>query len=115
MLTRATLRVMTPYRAEFNTTLAANYSLAAFAVTFIAGSLVLCALVQKEVFLRFREAQEELRVLRGLLPICMHCRNIQDDAGDWTQLEEYVTRHTEAEFSHGLCPSCLRDKYPDYA
>lgn len=53
------------------------------------------------------------RVLRGLLPICCQCKRIRDDAGEWRVLEEYLTRHTEATFTHGICPTCVELCYPD--
>ena len=52
-------------------------------------------------------AREEVRTLRGIVPICAECKLIRDDAGEWQQMESFVARRTEAEFSHGLCPSCL--------
>ena len=59
------------------------------------------------------EAQRE--VLSGLLPICSHCKRIRDDSGYWNQVESYVSKHSEAEFSHSLCPSCLLEHYPEHA
>jgi len=60
-----------------------------------------------------REALERIKTLRGLLPICMHCKKIRDDSGYWQKLEEYLGEHSEAEFSHGICPSCFERNYPD--
>jgi hypothetical protein len=51
-------------------------------------------------------AMEEVRVLRGLLPICAWCRRIHEDDGSWQQFETYVANHTQAEFTHGICPDC---------
>ncbi len=48
-----------------------------------------------------------LRTLRGLIPICATCKRIRDDDGAWNRLEEYISAHTDAEFSHGICPECL--------
>ncbi len=59
------------------------------------------------------EAQR--KTLGGLLPICSHCKRIRDDSGYWRQVETFVATHSEAEFSHSLCPSCLREHYPDHA
>jgi hypothetical protein len=58
--------------------------------------------------------QEEVRTLRGLLPICMVCKKIRDDQGNWESLEDYIMRHTEANFTHGLCPTCLQEHYSHY-
>jgi hypothetical protein len=52
-------------------------------------------------------AGQEIRTLRGILPICAWCKKIRDDQGAWSQLERYLSEHTDAEFSHGICPDCL--------
>jgi PAS domain S-box-containing protein len=62
---------------------------------------------------QLRRAMEQVKTLRGIVPICMHCKKIRDDKGYWNQVEVYVRKHTEAEFSHGLCPDCLVRLYPD--
>jgi PAS domain S-box-containing protein len=59
-------------------------------------------------------ALSEVRTLEGLLPICMHCKRIRDEQGEWTAVESYVRARTEAEFSHGICPSCFVRHYPEY-
>nr|WP_246325451.1 hypothetical protein [Dissulfurirhabdus thermomarina] len=59
-------------------------------------------------------ALEEVRTLSGFLPICSACKKVRDDKGYWRQIEEYVTEHSEAQFSHGLCPECLARLYPQY-
>lgn len=51
----------------------------------------------------------------GLLPICAHCKKIREDDGSWVSIEKYITDHSEAEFSHGLCPDCVKELYPQYA
>jgi phosphoserine phosphatase RsbU/P len=61
------------------------------------------------------EALEHVKTLRGLVPICAHCKKVRDDKGYWRQVEEYVGSHTHAEFSHGICPDCARELYPDLA
>ncbi|MBN1320493.1 MAG: GAF domain-containing protein [Thermoleophilia bacterium] len=61
------------------------------------------------------QALSEVRTLRGLLPMCSRCHKIRDDAGLWTQVEQYLTEHTDALVSHGLCPDCLREFFPDEA
>ena len=53
-----------------------------------------------------REALDHIKTLQGILPICMYCKKILDDLGCWNQLEEYVSQHSDAEFSHGICPEC---------
>lgn len=59
-------------------------------------------------------ALEEIRTLRGILPICMHCKQIRDESGGWVRLEKYVQEHSHAEFTHGVCPACLKKHYPWY-
>jgi Protein of unknown function (DUF1638) len=59
-------------------------------------------------------ALEDVRTLQGLLPICANCKMIKGSDGSWTQIEQYVTSHSSAVFSHGLCPDCYSKLYPDY-
>ncbi|MDK2743874.1 MAG: response regulator [Nitrospira sp.] len=59
-----------------------------------------------------QRALKEVKVLRGLIPICASCKKIRNDGGFWQQLEEYIGEHSEAEFSHGLCQPCLKKLYP---
>jgi hypothetical protein len=61
-----------------------------------------------------KEALADVKQLSGLLPICMHCKKIRDDQGYWNQLESYISKHSEALFSHGLCPACAKKYYPQY-
>lgn len=49
----------------------------------------------------------------GLLPICASCKNIRDDKGYWNQIESYLQKHSDAEFSHGICPDCMEKLYGD--
>jgi len=58
-------------------------------------------------------AMGRIRTLRGIVPICANCKKIRDDQGYWNQVEVYVRDHTEAEFSHGICPGCIRELYPE--
>ena len=55
----------------------------------------------------------DIRVLKGLLPICSSCKKIRDDKGNWENLEKYITSRTASQFSHSLCPDCRREQYPD--
>ena len=59
---------------------------------------------ERELF----QAQKEIRTLSGVLPICAECKSVRDESGEWSRLERYLTRHSDASFSHGLCPPCLR-------
>lgn len=55
----------------------------------------------------------EIRTLQGMLPICSWCKKIRNDAGLWTQVEHYLAEHTEASFTHGMCPECSKEHFPD--
>ena len=54
----------------------------------------------------------EITTLRGILPICSNCKKIRDDKGYWNKVENYIVEHSDAKFSHGLCPDCMRKLYP---
>ncbi|MBI4810188.1 MAG: PAS domain S-box protein [Ignavibacteriales bacterium] len=60
-----------------------------------------------------KEALSEVKMLTGLLPICSNCKKIRDDGGYWTQVETYIAKHTDATFTHGLCPDCIKELFPD--
>jgi DNA-binding response OmpR family regulator len=59
------------------------------------------------------QALDQVKTLRGIVPICANCKKIRDDTGYWNQVEVYVRDHTEAEFSHGICPDCMKKLYPE--
>ncbi len=66
-----------------------------------------------EEALRARDAAlAEVDALRGLLPICAHCKRIRDDAGAWQAVEAYVEAHSQASFTHGICPACQKAHFP---
>ena len=58
------------------------------------------------------EAKDEVKVLKGILPICSSCKKIRDDQGYWSQVESYIREHSDATFSHSICPDCLKKLYP---
>ena len=58
-----------------------------------------------------RSLERRVKVLEGLVPICAHCKNIRNESGEWERLEKYITRRSEAEFSHGICPACSEKHY----
>jgi len=62
---------------------------------------------QKRITAELRDALENVQILRGLIPMCGHCKKIRDDSGYWTQVESYIEKRSEAEFTHGICPECL--------
>lgn len=61
---------------------------------------------------RLQKALQEISTLKGLLPICSSCKKIRDDKGYWKEIEEYIAAHSDAQFSHGICPDCARRLYP---
>ena len=67
----------------------------------------------KETIIRLQNVLNEVQQLRGLLPICANCKRIRDERETWQALEVYIQAHSEAKFSHGLCPDCLRELYPE--
>jgi PAS domain S-box-containing protein len=60
-----------------------------------------------------QEASAKVRILKGMLPICSYCKRIRDDDGKWEQLEWYITKRSQAEFSHSICPECMNKRYPN--
>ena len=59
------------------------------------------------------EAVKEIKTLKGIIPICASCKNIRDDKGYWNQIESYIKEHSDADFSHSICPECAEKLYPD--
>ena len=68
---------------------------------------------REKLISELQEALESIKTLRGMLPICASCKKIRDDKGYWNQLESFISSHTQAEFSHGLCPDCMTKLYPE--
>lgn len=60
-----------------------------------------------------REAQSKIKILSGIIPICSYCKEIRDDKGYWNKLEQFISEHSEAEFSHGICDKCMDIHFPD--
>jgi PAS domain S-box-containing protein len=69
---------------------------------------------REKLISELREALAGIRTLKGLLPICSSCKKVRDDKGYWNQIEAYVSEHSEAEFTHGICPECAQKLYPGY-
>ena len=61
-----------------------------------------------------KEAVDTINTLHGIIPICSNCKKIRDDKGSWSQIEAYIMKHSEAQFSHGICPECARKFYPEF-
>jgi hypothetical protein len=66
---------------------------------------------ERETVQALREALSQVKTLSGLIPICASCKKIRDDKGYWNQLETFIQEHSEAEFSHGICPDCMKKLY----
>lgn len=69
---------------------------------------------QNVLISELEKALAEIRTLRGLIPICGSCKKIRDDEGYWDHVEVYVSKRTDAVFSHGICPECAERLYPEY-
>jgi len=87
----------------------------------VVGEIFTNALERKraeEALLRERDklqgALAKIKTLSGMLPICAHCKKIRDDKGYWSQIEEYIRDHSEAQFSHGICPECAKEHFPEF-
>jgi len=69
---------------------------------------------REKLITELQNALATVKSLRGLLPICAACKKIRDDKGYWNQIEEYIRKHSEVEFSHGICPDCAKRLYPEF-
>ncbi len=76
--------------------------------------LLIFALVFTIQTVLFRKLYKRIRVLEGFIPICANCRKIRNKEEQWEQMETYITKHSLARFSHGICPDCMRQLYPDF-
>ncbi|HHO77311.1 MAG TPA: PAS domain S-box protein [Deltaproteobacteria bacterium] len=68
---------------------------------------------REKLNIELKEAIDKIKTLSGLIPICAGCKKIRDDKGYWNYLEQYLEEHSNAEFSHGLCPECFQKYFPD--
>ncbi len=91
------------------------------------GRVIGISAIERDITARKREENERLKLIReltdalakiktlkGLLPICASCKKIRDDGGYWQKVELYISSHTDAEFTHGICPDCMDRLYPEY-
>jgi len=67
---------------------------------------------KEKLIVELQEALAKVKTLSGLLPICSSCKKIRDDNGYWNQIESYIRQHSEADFTHGICPTCAKMLYP---
>ena len=68
---------------------------------------------REKIITDLKEALIQVKTLGGMLPMCASCKKIRDDKGYWTQVEAYIQDHSEAQFSHGICPECAKKLYPE--
>jgi len=68
---------------------------------------------REKLISKLQEALKKIKTLRGIIPICAACKKIRDDKGYWNQIESYIKEHSDADFSHGICPECAEKLYPD--
>ena len=61
------------------------------------------------------DALTQVKTLSGLLPICASCKKIRNDNGYWEAVETYISEHSDADFTHGICPECVQRLYPEYS
>ena len=67
---------------------------------------------RKKLIVELQKAIAEVKTLKGFLPICASCKNIRDDKGFWSQVEEYISAHSDVAFTHSICPECVKKLYP---
>jgi PAS domain S-box-containing protein len=69
---------------------------------------------REKLIKKLQDALDKIKVLKGIIPICASCKKIRDDRGYWSQIESYIKEHSEADFSHGICPDCAKKLYPEF-
>ena len=77
-------------------------------------ALLLYAILIARTSRQSMELEKEVKQLEGILPICASCKRIRNESGVYVNLESYITTHSQASFSHGLCPDCVKKMYPDF-
>jgi len=68
---------------------------------------------REKLIAELQDAAAKIKILRGMLPICSNCKKVRDDKGYWNQIESYIRKHSEAEFTHSMCPLCAKKLYPE--
>ena len=76
--------------------------------------LVIFFIVTTIQILLFKRLNNQIKVLEGFIPICANCKKIRNTEDQWEQMEKYISQHSFARFSHGICPDCARQLYPDF-
>lgn len=70
----------------------------------------LAEIKNEKLISELQEALRQVKTLKGLIPICSFCKKIRDDRGYWNRLEQYLSTHSEADFTHGICPECYEEQ-----
>jgi len=86
---------------------------AGFITPLLDGSVIV--ILFSAIIAQLKDALSKVKLLSGLLPICASCKKIRNDKGYWNQIESYVRDNSDAKFSHGICPDCVKKLYPGYA
>ena len=68
---------------------------------------------REKLIIELQDALAEIKTLKGLIPICTWCKKIRDDKGFWKKIEHYIEAHSEAKFTHGICPTCAKKEFPE--
>jgi len=129
---RGAISVTIPYlNQESNTGMIIGYGITAIAGVFftLVGGMLLDRSRQKlmhtneslargiaereKLIAELQEANSRIKTLSGIVPICSYCKEIRDDKGYWNQLEKFISEHSTAQFSHGICPKCMKEKHPE--
>jgi hypothetical protein len=69
---------------------------------------------KEELTTELKRTIENIRIMSGMLPICSNCKKIRDDRGFWNNVETFISRYSNAEFTHSICPDCMKSLYPEY-
>jgi hypothetical protein len=93
---------------------AQSLSIAAYNALINICALLLYAYLVDRIARQTKTLKKKMRVLEGILPICASCKRIRTDKGEYEQMEKFITEHSEASFSHGICPECAEKLYPDH-
>ncbi len=71
------------------------------------------AIERQKLLCKLQEANDKVKTLQGILPICADCKKIRDDKGFWNQIEEFISNHSEVDFTHSFCPECEKKYFPE--
>lgn len=81
--------------------------------SYLLSRAILYAIERQKLLLDLEKKMKEIKTLRGLIPVCAWCRKMRNEKGYWLQVEEYLTEHTDAEFTHGMCEECSKKAFAE--